>query len=218
MDVGPHVMDMGPDSLLCAIRASEWLGVTLDRRQKQLLTRFRDWLEAEAIPGGGIGPNEAQRLWCRHIADAILFGVGLDGASDCVDVGSGAGLPGIPLAITHDGTEFTLVDKSERRCELIDRAISVLGLENCTVVHSDLAAVDKTWDSLVSRAAIPPDKLLFHVKRLLAPGGTGAVGLTRSSKNVSQPSKVPPGLTVSVVEIPADILDTSIQILRIVAI
>ncbi len=218
MEIGPHVMDMGPDSMLCATRASEWLGVTLDGRQKQLLTRFRDWLEAEAIPGGGVGPNEAHRLWCRHIADAILFGVGLNGAADCVDVGSGAGLPGIPLAIMNDGTEFTLVDKSERRCDLIARAISVLRLENCSVVHSNVEAVDKTWGSLVSRAAIPPDKLLFHVKRLLVPGGTGAVGLTRSSRNVSQPSKIPPGLTASVIEIPADVLDTSIQILRIVAI
>lgn len=219
MDNGPHVTGMGPDSIQHAIAAAQWLGEDLDKQQRRQLLRFRDWLESEAIPGGGVGPNEAGRLWSRHIADALLFGIALDRADvTCADLGSGAGLPGIPLAILRTDARLALVDKSGRKCELLSRAIAVLRLENCEVVHNELGAVDRSWDTLVSRAAMPIDQLVFHVKRLLVSGGSAVIGLTRLGAGDDEMPKMPVGLSAEIVEVPAKVLDTEVKLLRIVAI
>ena len=217
MDYGPRVEDAGPDSLQLAIRAARWLGLDLDQDRQASLTVYRDWLEREAIPGGGVGPNETNRLWSRHIADSLLFGLALEDVKECGDLGSGAGLPGIPLAIIRPEVEFSLVDKSRRRCDLLDRAIVVLGLRNCTIIHSDLGAVDRKWKSIVSRAAMPIEHLVIHVKRCLETGGSGIVGLTRTRPGRFKTPAPPPGLSFEVVDVPDDILDTRVQLLRIEA-
>lgn len=219
MDDGPHVTGMGPDSIQYAVDAAHWAGEDIDDQQRRQLVRFRDWLESEAIPGGGVGPNETGRLWSRHIADAILFTIALEGGTrTCADLGSGAGLPGIPLAILRRDVDYAFVDKSERRCELLSRAIAVLRLDNCEVVHSEFGAVDRKWDAIVSRAAMPVDQLVFHVKRLLAGGGSAVVGLSRLGGKVGDVPQMPAGLSAETIEVPADVLDTGVQLLRIVAI
>ena len=207
---------MGADSFLCVERAAEWAGIGLSDESTTSLTVYHDWLIAEASKAGGIGPNETNRLWCRHIADSLLFNIGLKKASpSCVDLGSGVGLPGLPLAIARPDARFELVDRSGRRCDLLRRAIAVLGLENCLVIHRDLSAVDKEFDSVVSRAALPPEQLMIHVKRLLAADGMAILGLTRLNKTQDSLT-VPRELRASVVSVPTDILDTTVKLLRIV--
>ena len=216
MNRGPQAKRMGPDSFELAERAVRWLGRQLEPDQVRQLARFHDWLVVEAIPGGGIGPNEAARLWSRHIGDSLLFGVVLgDTPGRCIDLGSGAGLPGVPLAILRRDIQFTLVDKSQRRCELLDRIVAVLRLTNCTVVHSDIASVDREWDWLVSRAAMPVQDLLFHVKRLLAKHGSAAIGLSRVPEGGGIEPPDVAGLALEVIEVPAEILDSRVQLLRI---
>jgi 16S rRNA (guanine527-N7)-methyltransferase len=207
---------MGADSFVLAERAAGWLGLEIAEEGRIQLVRYADWLVSEAIGAGGIGPNEETRVWSRHIADSILFGVDLGLAESCLDVGSGVGLPGIPLAVLRPDIKFDLVDRSERRCDLLRRATAVLGLDNCRVIHGDIAAVDKKYDRIVSRASLPPARLMVHVKRLLHRGGSAIVGLSRTGTELGLPS-VPAGFETSTVDVPADILDTAVHLLRIVA-
>lgn len=214
---GPRDDDAGPDLLGSALAAAKWTGADPTKQQIDLLIEFRDWLAHEAIPAGSVGPNEGRRLWRRHIADSLLFAYGIGDRKSCLDIGSGGGLPGIPLAIIHPQTHFDLVDKSGRRCDLLRRAIRILGLDNCTVVHRDVSQLEEHYAFVVSRAAIPAAKLMIHVKHRLEPGGVANVSVSRSGDAIF-PAAVPDGLKMTVISIPPGILDTKVQLLRIEAI
>ena len=155
---------MGADALEAAQRAAAYTGVVLDEAQQAQLERFHDWLGREAIGAGGIGPNEKGRLWSRHIADSLVFGLDLAGAADCLDVGTGVGLPGVPLAIAHPLVAFTLVDRAGRRVDLVRRACRMVGLRNCRILQADVKAVAERFDRLVFRASLSPERAVFHVK------------------------------------------------------
>ncbi len=207
---------MGADTAALAVRAARWAGVELSESQIEQLEIYRGWVLSEAIRAGGLGPNEQRRLWSRHIADSLTFGFGFADAGSCVDVGSGVGLPGIPLAIVKPGLTFDLVDRSGRRCDLLRRAAQFLGLRNCAVFHQDVVDIDKAYRYLVSRAAVPAEQMMIHVKRLLKPNGMGVLGLSRIGKPEFEPP-APAGLSASVVTIPVDILDSEAYLLRIEA-
>ena len=207
---------MGADSLETAVRAAAWVGYELDPRQRDLLSEYHDWLAVEAAEAGGIGPHEEGRIWRRHIADSMVFGLALENSEECLDIGSGVGLPGIPLAIMCPSLRFTLLDRSGRRCDLMRRAVAVLGIENCVVSHLDITGVSKEFRSAVSRAAIPPEKMMIHVKRLLEPGGIAILGLSPSGVT-RNPLPELPGISSKVVSVPSNILDTGVNHLRIEA-
>ena len=109
---------------------------SLTREEAQLLEQAY----TEAIQLGFLGPRERERLWERHLDDA--FGLA---AIRCpapgerwADLGSGAGLPGLPLAVAHRATSFTMVDAQRRRLDWVGAAAQALGLTNVTVVHARL--------------------------------------------------------------------------------
>jgi 16S rRNA (guanine527-N7)-methyltransferase len=208
---------MRADSIRMAVAAARWSGRELSTIQIDELRALESLLRHEATRAGGIGPNETDRLWGRHIGDALLFGTALPGASSCIDVGSGAGLPGLPLAIAFPEVEFDLVDKSGRRCDLIRRMLAVLNLRNCQVVHRDIASVDKIFDAVVSRAAMPPERLMIHVKRLLGPAGVAVIGHSWVGSEKRGTIVAPIGMVVEYVEVPVDILDSPVNLLRIAA-
>ncbi|MEA2001655.1 MAG: RsmG family class I SAM-dependent methyltransferase [Actinomycetota bacterium] len=207
---------MGNETAGIAVRAARWAGTDLSDEQVAQLRVYHDWILAEATRAGGLGPNEERRLWSRHIADSLTFGFPFDGGGSCIDIGSGAGLPGIPLAIMRPDLDFELVDRSGRRCDLLRRAIMVIGLDNCTVSQQDLATIDQVYGYLVSRAAVPVEQMMIHVKRVLAPNGVGVLGLSRSNQPEAIP-RGPAGLTTSIVTVPVEILDTAAYLLRIEA-
>ena len=140
------------------------------------LARYRNWLAAEAIPAGGIGPGEVSRLDTRHIADSLLFAVAMEPTDLVLDVGTGVGLPGIPLACLMPETRFVLLDRAARRVGLVGRAARVLGLANVEVVLSDVRDWKQSVPSLVSRATIPPQEFQPHLKSLVLPGGIAVLG------------------------------------------
>jgi 16S rRNA (guanine527-N7)-methyltransferase len=207
---------MGADTVEVAVRAARWAGVKLSGDQISQLRAYHDWILGEASRAGGLGPNEQDRLWSRHIADSLTFGFAFEDPGPCVDIGSGAGLPGIPLAIMRPDLRFDLVDRSGRRCDLLRRAVLVLGLANCTVFQQDLAEIAGTYRYLVARAAVPADRMMIHVKRLLSPNGIGILGASRTSRPATMPP-APAGLMTSIVTIPVDILDSEAYLLRIEA-
>jgi 16S rRNA (guanine527-N7)-methyltransferase len=215
---------MVADSFDYVLRAAQWAGITITRDQEALLGKYHDWLATEATVAGGLGPNERARLWQRHVADAILFAIALSPGQRCADIGSGVGLPGLPLAVTNPQVTFDLVDRSGRRCDLLSRIIRVLALENCRVIHDAVENVDNRYDVVVSRAALSPQRAVFHVKRLLEPTGVGLVGLSWSGDDdasLAADTAIPAGSdsekALSVVAVPQHILDSPVKLLRIEA-
>lgn len=121
------------------------------------------------------------------------------------DLGSGVGLPGIPLAILLPETTVTLVDRAGRRVDLIKRAMRILDLDNVEVLQVEIEALDREFDAVVSRATIPPLKMQEHANRLLAPGGIAVLGGSWRSQ--------PEFTGWEAVEIPAEVLDRAVWIL-----
>jgi 16S rRNA (guanine527-N7)-methyltransferase len=95
---------------------------------------------AEAVRLGFLGPKELERLWERHLDDAFgLAAIRRPQAGErWADLGSGAGLPGLPLAIAHRSTSFTLIDAQQRRLDWVASTAAKLRLTNLTVVHARL--------------------------------------------------------------------------------
>jgi 16S rRNA (guanine527-N7)-methyltransferase len=113
------------------------------RRGRSLADEDASILEqayADAIRLGFLGPREQDRLWERHLDDALgLATIRQPTPQDrWADLGSGAGLPGLPLAAAYRATPFTLIDAQRRRLDWVAATASALGLANVTVVHARL--------------------------------------------------------------------------------
>jgi 16S rRNA (guanine527-N7)-methyltransferase len=188
-------------------RAAHWAGLTLNASMRRQLARYADWLRTEAEEAGGIGPHESDRIEVRHVADSLCLARAWGDPAvvrRLVDVGSGVGLPGIPLAVTHPNAAITLMDRSGRRCRLLRRACRVLGLTNTEVLEADANTVDRQWPWLVARGWTPPERRHAYL-RLLEPGGRAVI----AASHLSQP-EVPGYETI---EIPAAVLDSPAWIL-----
>jgi 16S rRNA (guanine527-N7)-methyltransferase len=95
---------------------------------------------AEAVRLGFLGPREEERLWERHLNDALGLAAIRRPKPDerWADLGSGAGLPGLPLAVAYRATSFTLVDAQRRRVDWVAATAAKLGLANVAAVHARL--------------------------------------------------------------------------------
>ncbi len=208
---------MGDDSLLAVLKVAGYVGIDLEQRQLEQFELFHAFLHDEAIAAGGIGPNEGTRLWRRHIADAVVFGLDFGPADDCLDIGTGVGLPGIPLAILLPDTEFTLLDRAGRRADLARRACSILKLDNSRVVQADVADLDQKYHRIVSRASLSPERLMIHVKHLLrGPDGIAIIGLSHGATTPLE-AKEATNFRTHILRIPGEVLDTTPSLLRIEA-
>ena len=133
---------------------------------------------AEAVRLGFLGPRERERLWERHLDDA--FGLAVirrpKPEERWVDLGSGAGLPGLPLALAHRATSFTLVDAQRRRLEWVAATAAELHLTNVEVVHARLedyghGPARQSFDVATARALGPLPVVAELGLPLLAAGG-----------------------------------------------
>lgn len=123
-------------------------------------------------------------VWQRHFADSLqLLDHAPRGASPWLDLGSGAGFPGLPLAITQPDSEIVLVESRKRRIDWLNRAAAALGLENCRVIGARLENVETFPAAVITaRAFAPLGKLLSLSARFstrdtvwLLPKGRSAV-------------------------------------------
>lgn len=187
-------------------RAAKWTGWPLDDERRQQLVRLGGWLTDEAIPAGGLGPNEGDRIEKRHLADSILFGRGWEPPRPprtLVDLGSGVGLPGLPLAILWPETAVTLVDRSRNRVDLARRATRILGLGNVEVLQHDAGTMTGRYEMVVARAAGSPDRVRKWGMRLIAPGGTVVLGGSHRERPQAEAGE-------SVLEVEPGILDRAV--------
>lgn len=136
-------------------------------------TAYADLLATVGVTRGLIGPREAPRLWERHVLNcAVLTDVLADGADVC-DVGSGAGLPGLVLAIRRPDLRVTLVEPLLRRTTFLEEVAAQLQLRNVEVVRSRAEALHGSRDFSVvtSRAVAPLPRLLAWSMPLVRRGG-----------------------------------------------
>lgn len=202
------------DAVVAARRAAEWAGLPFDDSQEETLEAYVDWLRAEAIPAGGLGPREGERIWVRHIADSLTFAAGWrDGApAEILDVGSGVGLPGIPLAVLMPATTVTLLDRGGRRVRLLRRVVRILALPNVIVAQGDIFSVADEWEGIVYRGAVRAPEAVGLTARLIEPGGTAVLGLSSRAEPPGQGRDLVNlaaalGLDATVVAVPDEVLD-----------
>ena len=127
-----------------------------------LAERYAELLATEGVVRGLIGPREAPRLWERHLLNCAVLGELLpDGAGVC-DIGSGAGLPGLVLAIARPDLTVTLVEPLLRRTTFLEEVVGELELSNVTVIRGRADALHgvATFDVVTSRAVAPLERLL----------------------------------------------------------
>lgn len=138
-----------------------------------LAERYAALLATDGVVRGLIGPREAPRLWERHLLNcAVLAELLPQGATVC-DIGSGAGLPGLVLAIARPDLRITLVEPLRRRTSFLDEVVATLGLEQVEVVRGRAETLhgERRFDVVTSRAVAPLDRLLGWSMPLVSPNG-----------------------------------------------
>ena len=150
--------------------AATLFGSRLDRAQ-----RYAEILAGAGVERGLLGPREVDRLWDRHILNSAAIAELLETGERVADIGSGAGLPGIPLALARPDLRVTLIEPLLRRSEFLREVVDDLGLD-MTIVRGraeDLSVRQQVgeMDAVVSRAVASLDKLTKWSVPLLRPDG-----------------------------------------------
>ena len=132
--------------------------------------RFTDNLAVQGEERGLIGPLELPRLWTRHVLNSAIAAPLFHGSS--ADVGSGAGLPGLVLAIARPDVEWTLIEPMERRVAWLTEQVADLELSNVTVLRGRAEDVEpKQFDVVTARAVSALRTLLPWTAPLVRDGG-----------------------------------------------
>jgi 16S rRNA (guanine527-N7)-methyltransferase len=139
-------------------------GTDLARQYAQLLVRDGDLL-------GLLGPREMPKLWTRHILNSAVVAELVPDGAKVADVGSGAGLPGIPMAIVQPSAHFTLIEPMERRSDWLLMVVEQLGLKNVAVLRARAEEVGEVYDLVTARAVSALPKLLRLTVPLTRHGG-----------------------------------------------
>jgi 16S rRNA (guanine527-N7)-methyltransferase len=162
----PHVSRETPSTPEVARRA-------FPSARLSLAERYAGLLATDGVVRGLIGPREAPRLWDRHLVNCALLAELIPDGSTVCDIGSGAGLPGVVLAIARPDVTVTLVEPLLRRTTFLEEVASTLGLDNVTVVRGRADALhgERTFDVVTSRAVAPLERLLGWSMPLVAADG-----------------------------------------------
>jgi 16S rRNA (guanine527-N7)-methyltransferase len=155
---------------------------------------YADLLATDGVVRGLIGPREAPRLWDRHLLNCAVLGEAIPEGSTVCDIGSGAGLPGLVVAIARPDLSVTLVEPLLRRTTFLDEVAAALSLANVEVVRGRADALhgSRTFDVVTSRAVAPLDRLLEWSMPLVAP--TGALVAMKGSRVVEEIDQARPVL------------------------
>jgi 16S rRNA (guanine527-N7)-methyltransferase len=139
--------------------------------------RYAHLLATIGIEHGHLGPREVPRLWDRHLANSAVVTDLVSAGSTVLDIGSGAGLPGLPMAIRRTDLHVTLIEPMLRRSTFLERAVGELELAERVQVLRGRAEDGAVRGSVggafwvTARAVAPLPRLLGWCLPLLAPGG-----------------------------------------------
>jgi 16S rRNA (guanine527-N7)-methyltransferase len=135
--------------------------------------RYAAFLADAGVERGLIGPREVDRLWERHLINCAVVAEAVPDKASVVDIGSGAGLPGIVLAIVRPDLSVTLLEPLLRRTTFLDECVDLLELPNVEVrrARAEEVAKEFSMDVATARAVAPLERLAKWALPLLRPGG-----------------------------------------------
>jgi 16S rRNA (guanine527-N7)-methyltransferase len=138
-----------------------------------LAQRYAELLAGPGVVRGLIGPREPERLWERHLLNCALIAELIPTPSTLVDIGSGAGLPGLVLAMLLPDVAITLVEPTARRVSFLEECVEDLDLANITIrrARAEEVAGQFSADVVTARAVAPLDRLAGLAVPLVRPGG-----------------------------------------------
>ena len=139
----------------------------------ELAARYVELLAGAGVERGLVGPRETPRLWDRHVLNCAGVAELLAPDQTVLDLGSGAGLPGLVLAIRRPDLQVVLVEPLLRRATFLTEAVEALGLSNATVrrARGEELAGKAEVDVVTARAVAPLERLATWSLPLLSPGG-----------------------------------------------
>lgn len=140
---------------------------------REMMTLYPEWNEKINV----ISRKDIENLEVNHILHSLAiarFIKFLPGTS-VLDIGTGGGFPGIPLAIMFPETKFHLVDRVGKKLRVAQDVIDKLGLKNVTVQHGDIGECHDKFDFVVSRAVMPQSDLIKLVKKNISPLSKNAI-------------------------------------------
>ena len=161
-------------------------------------------LAGDGVLRGLIGPRERDRLWERHVLNCAVLAPLIPQDARVADLGSGAGLPGIVLALVRPDLDIDLVEPLERRTAFLTEVLAELGLTRCRVVRAradalaDQSGHASSYDVVTARALAPLDRLLGWAHPLVRPlgqvlalkGASAASEVTAASRQLKGWSEV----------------------------
>jgi 16S rRNA (guanine527-N7)-methyltransferase len=145
----------------------------------ELAVRYAELLMTDGVTRGLIGPRESVRIWDRHLLNCAVVADLIEPDSRVVDVGAGAGLPGIVLAVARPDLTVVLVEPLARRATFLEETVSALGLDRATVIRARAEECIprrgrprlEAAEVVTARAVAPLDRLAGWCLPLVASGG-----------------------------------------------
>lgn len=140
----------------------------------ELVERYAGLLAGAGVDRGLIGPREVPRLWDRHVLNSAVLSEWVPPRVEVCDIGSGAGLPGLVLALARPDVRVTLVEPLLRRTTFLEEVVTDLGLgDQVEVVRARAEELhgQRRFDVVTSRAVAPLERLLGWSMPLVSPNG-----------------------------------------------
>ena len=137
---------------------------------ERLQELYEDWNSKINV----ISRKDMDQFYCNHVLHSLSIAKvqTFDAKHRVLDIGTGGGFPGIPLAILFPETQFTLVDSIRKKTKVVQEVADALNLSNVTVINDRFENISEQFDFIVSRAVAPASKLVSYTKSALAPNGS----------------------------------------------
>ncbi len=142
--------------------------------QEEAIRAYAEFLTTAGIERGLIGPREGERIWDRHIFNCLPITQLLPQGASLFDIGSGAGLPGIVIALARPDLKVTLIEPLERRVEFLNEAVAAIATKGVeiAVIRGRAQDVKKSADFVTARAVAPMEKLKTISWHMVKPEGS----------------------------------------------
>ena len=135
------------------------------------IQRYAQLLTGPGIERGLIGPKEGDRIWERHIANCIPITTIIPQNIRLVDIGSGAGLPGVVIALARPDLKITLIEPLQRRVDFLNEVVAELGI-TVEVIRGRAERIKKQFEVVTARAVAPLEKLINISWHMIPKGGS----------------------------------------------
>ncbi|MEY2768977.1 MAG: hypothetical protein RL359_613 [Actinomycetota bacterium] len=142
--------------------------------QEEAIRAYAEFLTTAGIERGLIGPREGERIWDRHIFNCLPVTQLLPNGASLFDIGSGAGLPGIVIALARPDLKVTLIEPLERRVDFLNEAVAAIATKGVeiAVIRGRAQDVKKSADFVTARAVAPMEKLKKISWHMVKPEGS----------------------------------------------